>query len=205
MPGLIEQNMSSPAPEATAPALPPGAPAAPALPAAAPAQAGPGAEPFSQRDMDIFVANGVKLIHSGAVSDQIIAQIVDADNPVPIIADVTLNVVGRLEESAGATGKKPSLAVVAQGGNVLMGEVIRVAEAGGMKKKGPAPKHQAFALAISKYLDNALKSGAMTQEQLSQMADAAANTPAGQKILQQGSKLQKGKEPVEEGMENGTA
>ncbi len=152
--------------------------------AAATAQGQPSATEFNQEEIDIFVANGMKMIHNPKVSDSVIKFITDSDNPVTAIADSTLRIVERLEESSVKSGKQPSLNTVAIGGNQLMGEIIASAEAAGLKKLTDKEKYQAYSLAISKYLDEAIRSGKMTKEQVLQMGKDVQATPEGQKIMQ---------------------
>lgn len=192
MPGLLEQGMTGQQPpglmQQQPPPGPPQAPGqvAPEMPPEQPPQVPP--QPgerlgFDQKEFDIFLANGIKMVHSEKISDLIIAQVADSKNPVQAIADVTLNIVGRLEQSAEAKGKKVSYAILVHGANALMGEVITIAEAAGMKKLTKPQKYQALSLATGKYLDNAVKTGKITKEELAAMGEEAAGTEAGQKIL----------------------
>lgn len=136
-----------------------------------------------KKEYDIFVANGIKLIHSKEASDSLIKRILDADNKSDALATATLLVINRLEASAEAAGKELSLVTIAHGGNALMGEIIRLAEAAGMEELDDQTKAEAMALAISRYIDDAVKTGKITQEELVEMSDYIQNTPEGQKIL----------------------
>lgn len=178
MKGLLEQA-----------AVPGMAPTAPTM--ANPSVTPPaGAEPesvagdFNQKDMDLFVVNGVKMIHNTKVSDDIIARVIKSENPVVAVADATLLIVGQLERSAASAGKKISLTTIAHGSNFLMGEIIASAEAAGMKKMDDKTKYQAFSLAMGKYLDEAIKTGKMTKEELIQMGKEAEGTPIGKKMAE---------------------
>lgn len=147
-------------------------------------KAAPSATEFNQEEIDIFVANGMKMLHSSKVSDSIVTFIKESRNPVTAIADASLRIVDRLLESAEAAGKKPSLNTIAIGGNMIMGEIIASAEAAGMKKLTDKEKYQAYSLAISKYLDNAIRTGRMPKEELLQMGQDVQSTPEGQKIME---------------------
>lgn len=199
MPGLIEQGMQpqmggqppglmqqAPPPAQPTPGQPPGQMPPEQMPAEQPMA--PTIKPggrlgFDQKEFDIFLANGIKMVHTENISDRIISAVADSKNPVQAIADVTLNIVSRLEQSAEAKGKKLSFIVLAYGANVLMGEIITIAEAAGMKKLTKPEKYQAMSLATGKYLDNAVKTGKMTKEELAQLGEEAAGTEMGQKIL----------------------
>lgn len=196
MPGLLEQGMQpqmggqppglmqqAPPSAQPTPGQPPGQmPPEPQGQPMAP-QGGKINTGFDQKEFDIFVSNGIKMIHTENISDRVISAVADSKNPVQAIADVTLNIVGRLEQSAAAKGKNLSLITLAYGANILMGEVINMAEAAGMKKLTKPEKYQAMSLATGKYLDNAVKTGKITKEELAQLGEEAAGTEAGQKIL----------------------
>jgi hypothetical protein len=142
------------------------------------------ADPKVQEEADIFVANGIRIIHDQKVSDGLINQIKSNKDPIVAIADATLSVVERLEQSSSQKGATLSDAAKIHGANQLMGEIINLAEIAGVPKLNDDQKYQAFSLAISKYLDGAVKSGKMPKEQLAQMGKEASGTPEGQKIAQ---------------------
>lgn len=135
-----------------------------------------------QEEVDMFLANGMKLIHSPQSSDSLIQTIKAASDPVRGLADAGLQVIDRLEKSANTSGKSFSLATIAQGGNALMGEIAQIAEIAGVKLDDEA-KYRAYSFAVSKYIDNSLKSGKMSQDQLRGYASEAAGTEEGKKIL----------------------
>ncbi len=180
MKGLLEQAaVPGMAPTAPTTANPPVTP-----PVATGTEPGSVAGDFNQKDMDLFVVNGVKMIHNTKVSDDIIARVIKSENPVVAVADATLLIVGQLEQSAASAGKKISLTTIAYGSNFLMGEIIASAEAAGMKKMDDKTKYQAFSLAMGKYLDEAIKTGKMTKEELIQMGKDAEGTPIGKKMAE---------------------
>ena len=185
MNGLLEQPMGS------AP-IPGQAQATGATPPAGPESLPPEAD---QQELDAFVANGLKLVHTEKISDVLIKSIVDSPNPILAVADATLNVVSRLEDSAKAAGRDVSLNTVAYGGNIIMGEIILSAETAGMKKMDDETKYKAFSLAVSKWIDAAVRTGKMTKEELIQMGKEAEGTPIGQKMKETAAKM-----GAEEGM-----
>lgn len=134
---------------------------------------------------DIFITNGMSIIYDSATSKKLINQIVKSPDPIEAVSDATLNVVGKLESSAESSKIKIQDSVLIQGSNALMGEIIGLAEAAGMEPLSDEQKYQAFSLAVSKYIQRALKSGKMTQEQLIALGQEAAQSPEGQKIAQQ--------------------
>lgn len=138
-----------------------------------------------QDRVDMFLANGIRLVHSEKVSDGFLKVILDGPDPVMGIADATLDIVGRLEGSAGERGVSLPPEILAQVANILMGEIIKVSETAGLEPMSDEQKYQAYSLAVSKYLDQAVKSGKITPEQLQQMGAEAGQTPEGQKIVQE--------------------
>lgn len=153
-------------------------------------------DPKSQDQFDIFVANGINIIHEQATADAIINQVKSNPDPIDAIAKATLDVVVRLEESAASNGIQLEDSVKIAGANQLMGEIINLTEVSGGNKLADEQKYQAFSLAVSMYLDGAIKSGKMTKEQLVQMGQEAQQTPEGQQIAQQ---MQQGQQPVQQG------
>jgi len=145
----------------------------------------PKANEQDQAQYDMFIANGMSIIYDKTTSKKIINQIVKSPDPIEAISDATLNVIEKLESSAGSSKIKIQDAVLIQGSNALMGEIIGLAEAAGMNPLSDEQKYQAFSLAVSKYIQRALKSGKITPEQLKAMSEEASQTPEGQKIAQQ--------------------
>jgi len=147
-------------------------------------------DPKVQEEADVFVANGVQIIHQPNVSDNLIKQIQSSKDPIEGIANATLSIVERLEESSGQNGVQISDTAKIHGANQLMGEIIQIAEIAGVPKLNDDQKYQAFSMAVSRYLDKSVKSGKMSKEQLAQMGKEAGATPEGQKITQQMSQPQ---------------
>lgn len=141
-------------------------------------------DPKLQQQFDIFVANGISVIHDEKVSGGLIKRITKSDDPVEAIAKATLDIIGKLEMSAKSSGMDLSDAVLVQGANQLMGEIITLAETAGMQPLTDEQKYQAFSLATSLYLDGAVKSGKISPEELQQMGQDASQTSDGQRILQ---------------------
>jgi len=145
----------------------------------------PKANVEDQAQYDMFVANGMSIIYDKTTSEKIINQIVKSPDPIESVSDATLNVIEKLESSAGSSKVKIQEAVLIQGSNVLMGEIIGLAEAAGMEPLSDEQKYQAYSLAVSKYIQRALKTGKMTPEQLEAMSQEVSKTPEGQEIAQQ--------------------
>lgn len=181
MNGLLNIPQTPMAPPARTPVMAP--PAQPGSATDMPQAPAPSAEAPSQADVEMFVANALKIIHNPKVSDRLISQVADAKNPVVAVADATTTVIDRLEQSAKAAGKSLSFMTVAQGGNYVMGDIIASAEAAGMKKMSDTDKYKAFSLALGKYLDGAVKSGRMTKEDIIGLGKEAEASPMGQQMM----------------------
>ena len=143
------------------------------------------ADPKLQETAKMYLANGLRLIHSQEVSDGIIKKLQTVDDPVPQIADSTLDIVNRVESSAAGKGVSLPPEYLAQVANVLMGEIIGIAEIAGVKPLNEEDRYKAFSLAVSKYLAGSVESGKMSPEQLQQMGQQAMQTPKGQEIVKQ--------------------
>jgi len=138
-----------------------------------------------QAQYDMFMANGISLIHDPKISEGLIKRIARAKDPTDAIARATFDIVQRLDSGAKQSGMELSPTVLINGANELMGEIITLAETAGMKPLSDEQKYQSFSLATAMYLDDAVKSGKITPEQLQQMGQEAGATPEGQKIAQQ--------------------
>ena len=142
------------------------------------------ADPAAQEQLDMFVANGVKMIHNPKLSDSIIDKILNAEDAPDAIAEATLGVVERIETGAKQSGTQLTDDTLVAGANELMGEIISMAETAGLEKLSEEDRYRAYSVAVSKYLDGAVKSGKMTTEHLATMSEQAKATPQGQEIVQ---------------------
>jgi len=142
-------------------------------------------DPKNQEQFDILVANGMSIIHNQKTSKNLINQIVKGTDPVKSVADATLGVMKKLQDTAMANKIQLDDGVFAHGANMLMGEIIGIAEAAGMKPMTDEQKQQSYSLAVAKYLDGEVKSGRITPEQLSQMSAEVSKTQGGQEITKQ--------------------
>ena len=116
-------------------------------------------DPKQQAQADIFVINGINIIYNQETSKNMVAQLGNSQDPVEDIANITLRVVNTLETAAKKNKIKIDEGVLVGGANVLMGEIVALAEASGMEPFSDEQKQQAFALATSKYINYAVESG----------------------------------------------
>lgn len=151
--------------------------------------------PELQGQFDIFMANGISIIHDEKVSEGLIKRILASDDSIEAIASATLDIIERLESSSKSSGVDLSDAVLVQGANQLMGEIISLAEMAGMSPLNEDQRYQAFSLATGKYLDNAVKTGKMTPDELQKMSDGVSQTSDGQRILERLQASEGGQRP----------
>ena len=169
--GLLERGMppEQPAPEMQAPVAEPTQDQAP--------------DPKVQEHLDMFLANGINMIHDDKMDDTI-KGIVDSEDPVTAISNMTLMIVSRLEGDMERRNIELPLEYVGAAADSLMGEIIQVAEMSGLEPLTDEEKYTAYSIAVSKYIDQAVKEGKITTEQLQRMAEQAKQTPEGQKIME---------------------
>lgn len=141
--------------------------------------------PKNQEQLDMFVANGLNIVHDQKITDVILSQVQKNPDSVDAIAKATLMVINKLEDSSSSNGIKIEDGIKIVGANQIMGEIINLTEKAGMEPLIDEQKYQAFSLAISMYLDGAVKSGKMTKEQLISMGQDAQQSPEGQRIAQE--------------------
>jgi len=149
------------------------------------AQPGQQANPGAEQTADMFLANGLNMIHDKKFADGFVGKIVNSDDPLTEIAKSTLLIVDRIEGSMKNSGKELPLEYLAQVANVLMGEIIQVAELSGLEPLSDEDKYGAYSLAVSMYIDSASKSGKIPPEELQKLSEQAQQTPEGQKIMEQ--------------------
>ena len=154
-----------------------------------------------QEQMDALTANGLRMIHNPKLSDSLIKNIIEAEDPVDAVADMTVSIIERIESDARQNKITPDFGVLATTANVLMGEIIKLAETGGLPPMSDEDKYRAYSVAVSKYIDEAVKNGKITPEQLQEMSEQLKQTPEGQQIMSMG--LEQGSAPPAPKMEQG--
>ena len=143
-----------------------------------------GLSPEIRRQFDLFISNAISVIHDPQVSQRIIQKLKTTSDPVETVATTTLDIVERLKASAKNNGVNLNLAVIAQGGNIIMNEILTLAKTAGMPPLDDKEKYKAFSLAVALYLSKAVKDGDVTPQELQQWTEDAKKTKQGQKILQ---------------------
>jgi len=139
--------------------------------------------PEDQEKFDILVANGMKIIYNEKFGKTMLNKVVKSKAPVEDIASFTLAVVTRLENAM--ERKKISLpdGVKIQAANQLMGEIMSMCEQAELPPLSEEQRGECWSIAVSKYIDQAIKTGKMTPEQVQELSAQAQQTPEGQEIM----------------------
>lgn len=139
---------------------------------------------FNAQDaFDKFVINGLQILHDEKISASIIKRVKTAKNKVDAVGEAAIDIIGKLESSAQGQFEIRANTVI-NGANVIVGEIINIAEAAGMPKLAKEQRYQAYAWAAANYIDRAIKSGRVSKDQLKQVATKLAQSEKGQQIGQ---------------------
>ncbi|MCK5616738.1 hypothetical protein KAR91_83525 [Candidatus Pacearchaeota archaeon] len=137
------------------------------------------ATPAQQQQRELFVTKGLQVLKQAGPS---ILEAINATDPIDGIAMETLKVIEKLESVALEAGDKLDPDVELWAANDIMGEMIRMYESAGGKQLSDEEKYQAFSLALSTYLDNAVKTGKVSPEELQHLGKMAMEGPGGEAI-----------------------
>lgn len=142
-------------------------------------------DPKIESETTQFIANGMKIVYNEAISKGIIDRIKKTQDPIAGVSDATLNIVDKIERAAAQSGPKVNPGVVAHGAYRIMEEILELAESTGIPKMTDEEKYQTYSMVVSKYIDDALKTGKMTKEEVMQYAEELKQTKEGQKVSQE--------------------
>lgn len=138
--------------------------------------------PQQQQLLNLYLTAGRKIIREAR--EKILAQIGSGD-PIDGIATTTVQIVIRLEKKAIEAGQQIDPGIHMAAANLLMGEIIQLYEQSGGQKLSDEQRYQAYSMALSIYLDDAVRSGKITKDELQQMSQMMQQSPDGAKIAQQ--------------------
>ena len=139
----------------------------------------------NQQQFDMFMAYCIKVIHSKEVADNIaksLSGLTDINQQIDHVARLSLDIITRVQTAADQKGQQIGDNVLANALNQVMGEVLNIGYIAGMKKFTDEQKGQSYSLAVSLYLDQAVKTGRLTKEQVQQAAAELSKTKTGQDI-----------------------
>jgi len=140
----------------------------------------------TQEQMDIFISNGMMMIHNSKVSDSILSKILKEQDKIKAIAEAMVLIINHLVDSAAQNGQALTNEVLVFGSNFLLGELISLAEAAGMQKLSDEQKTEVLQRGVGMFIDDAVKQGRITKDQLAALGEQVKQTPEGQKIMQHG-------------------
>ena len=137
-----------------------------------------------QDQFDILMANAMTILYDEKVAAGIVESVASAQNAVEAIAKATLDIFARLEVSAEQNNIQIKDGVKIQGANHIMGEIMTMVEQAGGPQLNEPQRTEAYNFAVSMYLDNAVKSGKMSPEELMALSQEIQQTPDGQQMAQ---------------------
>jgi hypothetical protein len=142
-------------------------------------------DPKVQEQFDLLVINGMNIINEEKPARGIVGKIKQSQNKVQAVAEITVDIIGRLADSALESKVEIAKEALVQAANVLMGEIITLAETAGVEPFSDDEKAQSFQVAVSLYLDSAVKQGKITKEELAELGEEAKQSEQGQEMAGQ--------------------
>jgi len=151
-----------------------------------------------QTAFDKFVINAMNILHTSKTAEVIIDWIKKSSDTVQAVGDAALDVVKRLEASAEQNKVPITANTIVNGLNVIVGEIVNICEAAGANPLDEEQKYQAYSWAISKYLDDSVKSGKITKDDLVRVTQMIEQQGGGH-----GEEIPGGESPSERQMPQG--
>lgn len=208
MPGLLEEQMGQVPPQQPGAGqqqgMPPQQPPAGGMPPEA--GAGQGISPEEaigagkprkateqqQQMYNLYVGNGLKIIHSEETRDKII-NMLKRGKPVDSLADTTVLILDKLDKTAQHQGENVSDEVRLSGSVEIMNELISVGEASGAFPEGldDTEKQAAYRIAVGKYLQKAQRAGRYKPRDLIAAAERVAQANPDANVEQEAIRLSK--------------
>lgn len=146
MPGLFQQQpQAAPPPQGAAPP-PPSAPVAAATPQQAPPQ-GQGDEQGSKR----FLANVLNVIYNDKTTPAIIERLKNSEDPASDLAQIAVNAIVRVEDSAEQNGIPTDKNVIVQSGAEIVGDIAELSSQFGGHKFSDEEIQKAFLRGVDLY------------------------------------------------------
>jgi BMFP domain-containing protein YqiC len=117
-----------------------------------------------QKDANNYIVHAIKSIHSEARED--ILKGLSMGEPIESLADMTVNVLSRLDTSARENGREPSDSVKTAVATVIMGELNNLAKVAGVFDLSPEEQQASFSVAVQKYIDGEAEAGRIDKNKL---------------------------------------
>jgi hypothetical protein len=119
--------------------------------------------PEEQAQYEAFVGNGLRLIFAEQTREQI-AERIRASDPVEGLATTTVQIVTRLQQSAGQKGSEISPDVLFHGGMEIMSNIAELAEAADVHAYSEDEIESALYQALDQYGTQAMEAGTLDKE-----------------------------------------
>jgi hypothetical protein len=117
---------------------------------------------------DIFVSQGIRL--AGAAAEKL-----KGKTSIDLLGNALFEIVNRIETEGEKNGIGFNIAVILHGSNEILGHLIRFSKVQINEEQIKA----VIGIATGKYLENAVKTGKMSQEQVQQLARTAQQSAGG--------------------------
>ena len=134
--------------------------------------------PEQQDQLDMFMANATKIIHAKGTTEQLIKQMEVTPNKAEAVGRIVVNITEKLESTAEASGANLDPIPVLAGALAIMNELVTIGVATGkMERFDEEQTKEVVGYTVGLYLDNALKAGKITKEELVAVAQQLQNDP----------------------------
>ena len=111
-----------------------------------------------EQDLQKFVTNGMKLLHSEKSRDQTL-QMLKSEKPIESVVNLMVKTVQRLDAEARKSGKETHDLVKSQGAAELTAQVIEIGEAAGKFTFTEEEKKLAMGMGVQKYMKEEIAAG----------------------------------------------
>lgn len=133
----------------------------------------------AEEHMQIFIAQGLKLIHNQGATEQLLTQVKNHTNKPVAIGQITEHITEKLEQEGNRNGIEFDPSAVLAGSIKLMEELVFISqELGYIEEFTEEDAKIAIGQFVGQYLEGALGRGDMTQEQLVALGASVASDPA---------------------------
>jgi len=142
------------------------------------------------KEVNEYVSNGMKIIHSEQTRDSIVQQLKTGGNPAAALAQTTVNVLEKLDTASAQSGATIAPETVLQGSAPIMEQVMEIGEASGSFQISEDQIKEAAGMAVSLYIKKGMETGKITMENMQNLynssKEAAAKEQQGAPVIPTG-------------------
>jgi hypothetical protein len=120
-------------------------------------------DPQIMQAVQQYIAAAMKLIHGEQTRDRVLQVVQSAPNPIVGAAQAGLVVLQRIEKEIPADDT-----VLLSAGNIILGEIMTVAEAAGLHQYSEQDRVQVFQQAVKMFVGKEVASGKRDPQQIAQ-------------------------------------